>query len=255
MPNPNLPAYCFYQEFAPRPPEQLSFDRHYLMYCIQGAISLEIEGRRWTLPPSYAAWIPAHTELGVSVTHPMTCCSVLFKPGFIDDLPDKSVVFTMTSLARDMIYFSRRWGPDADVFDSHAEHFFRALALTCSELARQPSDVWTPMGRSEGMKRAIAYTQAHLQEDIALADAAAAAHLSERTLVRRYAEEVGMTWRQSLRRLRMIRAVELLSNEEEAIVQVALQVGYASLSAFNKAFREFSGHTPTEFRARRRDRW
>lgn len=255
MPNNDLAAYCFYQEFAQRPPERLSFDRHYLMYCIQGAISLEFGGRRWTLPPSYAAWIPANTELGVAVTHPMTCCSVLFKPGFIDNLPEESVVFTMTSLARDMIYFSRRWGPDAVEFDSHAEHFFRALALTCSELARQPSDVWTPMGRSESMKRAIAYTEAHLHEDIALSDVARSAHLSERTLVRRYADEVGMTWRQSLRRLRMIRAVELLSNEEEAIVQVALQAGYASLSAFNKAFREFSGHTPTEFRARRREGW
>ena len=253
--NPDLPAYCFYQEFAPRPPERLSFDRHYLMYCIKGAISLEIDGRRWTLPPSYAAWIPAKTELGVTVSHPMTCCSVLFKPDFIDDLPEKSVVFTMTSLARDMIYHSRRWGPDAETFDTQARHFFQALALTCRELADQPADVWTPMGRTEAMQRAIAYTEAHLHEEISLADVASAAHVSERTLVRRYADEVGMSWRQCLRRLRMIRAVELLSNEEEPVVQVALQSGYSSLSAFNRAFRAFSGHTPTEFRARRRDEW
>ncbi len=255
MSRDDLPAYCFHQEFAPRPREQLSFDRHYLMYCIQGAINLEFCGRRWTLPPSYAAWIPAQTELDVFITHPMTCCSVLFRPDFIDDLPEGCVVFTMTSLARDMIYFSRRWGPDIGTFDSYAEHFFQALARTCTELARQPSDVWIPMGHSQGMKRALAYTQAHLHEDIALADVAAAARLSERTLVRRYAEEVGMSWRQSLRRLRMIRAVQLLSNEEEAIVQVALDSGYASLSAFNKAFREFSGYTPSEFRARRREGW
>jgi AraC-like DNA-binding protein len=255
MPDNDLPAFCFYQEFAPRPLEWLSFDRHYLMYCIQGAVRLEIAGRRWMLPPSYAAWIPAQTKLGVSISHPMTCCSVLFRPDFMDGLPAETVVFTMTSLARDMIYYSRRWGPQAENFDAHATHFFQALAHTCTDLARQPSEVWTPMGRSEGMKRAIAYTEEHLDQDVALADVASAAHLSERTLVRRYADEVGMTWRQSLRRLRMIRAVELLSNEEEAIVQIALQAGYASLSAFNKAFREFSGHTPSEFRARRRDGW
>ncbi len=253
MTQDSLPAFCFYQEFAPRPPETLRFERHYLMYCIKGAISLEIAGRRWVLPPSYAAWIPAGTPMTVTIGHPMTCCSVLFQPDFMDDLPADSVVFTMTALARDMIFFSRRWGPQAEVFDDHARHFFQALALTCTELARQPSDVWIPMGRSEGVKRAIAYTEDHLDREIALPDVAAAAHLSERTLVRRYADEVGMTWRQSLRRLRMIRAVELLSNEEEPIVQVALQVGYASLSAFNKAFREFSGDTPTAFRARRRD--
>lgn len=253
MPQDDLPAFCFYQEFEPSPTETLSFERHYLMYCIKGAISLEIAGRRWLLPPSYAAWIPADTEMAVTIGHPMTCCSVLFRPDFMEELPSDSVVFTITALARDMIYFSRRWGPQSEQFDDHARHFFQALALTCTELARQPSDVWMPMGRSEAMKRAIAFTETHLDRDISLAEVASAAHLSERTLLRRYADEVGMTWSQSLRRLRMIRAVELLSNEEEPVVQVALQVGYTSNSAFNKAFREFSGHTPTEFRARRRD--
>jgi len=253
MPGDDLPAFCFYQEFEPRPPETLRFDRHYLMYCIKGAVRLEFEGRRWVLPPSYAAWIPADTELAVSITHPMTCCSVLFRPGFVDALPEESVVFTITALARDMIHHCRRWGPDSTRFDDHAHYFFQALALTCTELAHRPSNVWTPMVRTEAMKRAIAFTEDHLGDEIALADVAAAAHLSERTLLRRYAEEAGMSWRQSLRRLRMIRAVELLSNEEEPIVQVALQVGYASLSAFNKAFREFSGDTPAAFRARRRD--
>ena len=253
MPAEDLPAFCFYQEFEPRPPETLSFDRHYLMYCIKGAVRLELEGRRWVLPPSYAAWIPADTSLDVTISHKMTCCSVLFRPEFVSDLPPQSVVFTMTELARDMIHHCRRWGPECTVFDDHARHFFQAMALTCTELARRPSDVWTPMGRSEAVKRAIAFTEDHLERDIALADVAGAAHLSERSLMRRYADEVGMSWRQSLRRLRMIRAVELLSNEEEPIVQVALQVGYASLSAFNKAFREFSGHTPSAFRALRRD--
>ena len=40
MPQDDLPAFCFYQEFEPRPAETLSFERHYLMYCIKGAISL-----------------------------------------------------------------------------------------------------------------------------------------------------------------------------------------------------------------------
>lgn len=247
------PAYCFHQQFMPRPPETLSFDRHYLMYCIKGAISLEIGGRRWLLPPSFAAWIPAHLPMTVTIDHPMTCCSVLFQPGFVDGLPRSSVVFTITTLARDMIHFSRRWGPETTAFDDHARHFFQALALTCAELARQPSDVWMPMGESDAVKRAIAFTEAHLDSEISARDVARAAHLSERTFVRRFGEEVGMTWRHALRRLRMIRAVELLSNDEEPIVQVALQVGYASLSAFNKAFRDFSGYTPSQFRIRRRD--
>ncbi len=59
-----------------------------------------------------------------------------------------------------------------------------------------------------------------------------------------------MTWRQMQRRMRMIHAMELLSNIDGKIIQIAFEVGYSSLSAFNHAFREFCGITPSEFRAK-----
>ncbi len=250
-----LPAYCFHQVFEPRPASKISFDRDYLLYAIKGAIRLGVPDREWTLPPSYAAWIPAQTEFEVAVTHPMTCCSLLFQPGFVDGLPNQTVVFTMTPMARDMIYFNRRWGPDNDAFDTFAETYFRSIAMVCVELASSPSDVWQPKGSTKSVRQALAFTQEHLADNISFSDVAAAASTSERTLLRRFAEEVGLTWQQSLRRLRMIRSVELLSNEEDAIIQVAFRVGYASLSAFAKAFRDFTGHTPSKFRARHRAGW
>ena len=251
----DLPAYCFHQVFEPRPATKISFERDYLLYAIKGAIRIGVSDRQWTLPPSYAAWIPANTEIEAAVSHPMTCCSLLFKPGFVSDMPDTSVVFTMTPMARDMIYFSRRWGPDNDAFDGFAETYFKAIAMVCVELASSPSDVWQPTGTSESVRKALEYTEAHLAENMSFSGVAAAAGTSERTLLRRFGEEVGFTWQQSLRRMRMIRSVELLSNGEDAVIQVAFQVGYASLSAFTKAFREFTGHTPSEFRARHRAGW
>ena len=58
-----------------------------------------------------------------------------------------------------------------------------------------------------------------------------------------------MTWRQVQRRMRMIRAIEILANETDPVTQVAFRTGYNSLSAFNSAFREFTGCTPTEYRS------
>lgn len=58
-----------------------------------------------------------------------------------------------------------------------------------------------------------------------------------------------MTWRQSLRRLRMNHAIEALADPQRQITEIAFSVGYNSLSAFNTAFRDFTGMTPTEFRA------
>ena len=248
------PAYCFHREFPARMPDTVRFDRHYLLYAVRGAIRIEVDARRWILAPSFAAWIPADTDIGIEITHPTECCSVLYAPGFVEALPASTVVFTVGPMARRMIRHCRRWGPEADGLDAHAEAFFRALAHTCAELAATPSDVWRPSAAEPRTARAIAWTEANLHEDVGLPDAALAAETSERTLSRLLVAETGLTWTQTLRRLRMIRAVELLARDGDGqITQVALASGYASLSAFERAFREFTGLTPSAFRARHDD--
>ena len=49
-------------------------------------------------------------------------------------------------------------------------------------------------------------------------------------------------------RIRMIHAVELLGEKDLQVIRIATDCGFASLSAFNRAFKEFAGVTPTGFR-------
>ena len=73
--------------------------------------------------------------------------------------------------------------------------------------------------------------------------------LVPRSLARRFEEETGMTWRAVLRRMRVLRAIEELAAADTPVTRVAFMVGYASLSAFNAAFQELTGRTPTQYRA------
>jgi AraC-like DNA-binding protein len=244
------PAFCFHQSFAPAPLSTRSFERDYLMYAMEGAIRLQVDDRCWILPPSFAAWIPMKTEIQFEMPQPITACSVLFVPGFVPDMLEKTTVFPMPSHARSLVTFSRQWGPDGKGYDAHAEAIFRAIAITCVEHAQNPSSIWCPVAHTSQLRRAITFMQANLSDDITLAQVAGESGLSERTLLRRCSDELRMTWAQCLRQLRMIRAVENLSQESEQIVQVALASGYSSLSAFNKAFKSFTNLTPSEFRAR-----
>ena len=227
----------------------MSFDRHYLMYSIRGAIRLEAQNRLWTLPPSYAAWIPANCEVVLSIERPTTVCSVLFSTDFLTGAPKTSVVFTVTPLAREMIGYCKRWGVDEALDNQRAVVFFKALGELAIELANSPFEAWSPTGQTDGIRSAVNFTRENLGREIELADVIAAAGMSERSLIRHYSKEIGMSWRQSLRRMRMIRAMELLGESSRPIVQIALDVGYSSLSAFNKAFREFCGTSPSGFRA------
>ena len=42
---------------------------------------------------------------------------------------------------------------------------------------------------------------------------------------------------------------EQLAGTEHSVTRIAMDVGYSSLSAFQSAFRELIGQTPTEYRA------
>ena len=58
-----------------------------------------------------------------------------------------------------------------------------------------------------------------------------------------------MTWRAVLRRMRVLRAIEELAAGEGSVTTIAHAVGYTSLSAFNAAFGDLTGRTPTQYRA------
>lgn len=55
---------------------------------------------------------------------------------------------------------------------------------------------------------------------------------------------------QFLNYYRINEATRLIVDSEDSIANIAMEVGYNSLSAFNKAFKEAHGVTPREFRAR-----
>lgn len=249
------PAYCFYKVFAPEPRKAMCFDHHYLLYAAKGSLRLEAEDRHWILPPARAAWIPANTQIQIEIPHEVTCCSILFHPDFISsEISTCQIlnlqVLNLSDVAREMILHARRWGPETKHLDAHAKSFFRTLVGTCAELANQSSNVWIPKGKTKELQAALSFTRNNIANNICFGDVTNAALLSQRSLSRRFAEEVNMTWRQMQRRMRMIQAMELLSNVEGQIINIAFDVGYVSLSAFNRAFREFCGMSPSEFRTK-----
>lgn len=106
-----------------------------------------------------------------------------------------------------------------------------------------------PAGRSAEVRSALRLTEERLGEEVRFEDVAAAVGLVPRSLARRFEAEVGMTWRATLRRMRVLRAVERLAADDAPVTRIAHGVGYGSLSAFNAAFRELTGLTPSDYRA------
>lgn len=243
-------AFCVFQTFGAEADRSFRFDRHYLLYAAKGSMRLEAGGRAWSLPPSRAALIRAQEEIRVTIPHEIQGCSVLFDPQSFQAPEAALSVFEISALARALILECRRFGPNHPEPDREAELFFQTLALIAHRLAETPSPAWITAPRSPEIRRALAATDATLDDESADFDGIAkAAQAAPRTLARRFQDELGMPWQLVRRRLRMIRASELLAEDVISITEIAHQVGYSSASAFNTAFRDFAGTTPRLFRA------
>ncbi len=73
--------------------------------------------------------------------------------------------------------------------------------------------------------------------------------LSERTLQRRLAE-AGTSFQKEVQGARIEEARRRLSESEDAITVIAIDLGFASSQHFSRQFRGATGHTPSEWRAR-----
>jgi AraC-like DNA-binding protein len=91
--------------------------------------------------------------------------------------------------------------------------------------------------------------RAALPSSLGLDDIADRLHLSPRTIHRRLQEE-GSSFRSIKDALRRDLALTKLTKRNEAIAQVAADLGYADTSAFYRAFVEWTGMAPTHYRQR-----
>ena len=73
--------------------------------------------------------------------------------------------------------------------------------------------------------------------------------LSLRTLHRRLAEN-GLSYQSMLDGMRRALATELLENTQMAVEQVAERVGFSDATSFRKAFKKWTGRSPSDFRLR-----
>ncbi|MEM9283831.1 MAG: AraC family transcriptional regulator [Verrucomicrobiota bacterium] len=87
-----------------------------------------------------------------------------------------------------------------------------------------------------------------LERNLGLAELSAHVGCSGTHLCRTFSKLTGLTISQYLRRCRILRATELLSNLDLTIGEVARRVGYRSMSHFTKAFVLEKGYLPSEGR-------
>jgi AraC-like DNA-binding protein len=221
-------------------------DRHQLIYAFSGTLRLEAATGVYLLPPQRAAWISAGVSHRTTL-HNVLSGSVFFSPELVPVQAQDIRIISASSLLREMVSYALRWPPGRQAEDLLASSFFQTLGGLCAEWMAEEEPFCLPAAKSRQIAAAMEYTLNNL-EGASLGRAAAAAALSPRQFRRRFLAEAGLGWRQFHHQARMLRAMELLVAPRAAVTEVALALGFNSLSAFAKSFYRLTGQTPGEFR-------
>ena len=148
-----------------------------------------------------------------------------------------------------------------------ARHWFDKLPVMSSERARAVETMLqlfavqlgeyaeklflqTADTEPDSVKRARSYISGHLTEPMALEEVARHAGVSPFHFCKIFKRATGLTFTEFVNRARVEQAKRLLLKPQARVTEVAYDVGFQSLSQFNRSFRRITAASPTEYRAK-----
>ncbi|WP_010324745.1 AraC family transcriptional regulator [Marinobacterium stanieri] len=220
-----------------------SHPRGQLAYASEGVIKVQTDDGSWVIPPTQAVWIPGGIHHSVSPAVTSEIRHLFVDPVYLHRFPAQCSVVEVSPLLRELILRVAAFG-DSYAPSSPAS---RLCAVILDELeALRPSRLHLPLSDDRRLQPVM---QAILHEPDAPDDLpywAARVGASERTLRRLFVRETGMTFQQWRQQVRLQQAVEQLG-QGESVLNVSLNLGYRSPSAFVAMFRKALGVSPGRY--------
>jgi AraC-like DNA-binding protein/ligand-binding sensor protein len=158
-----------------------------------------------------------------------------------------------------------RWGAEVDL-KKLEEYYFNTRVLTpkqyealirllntFAEHLASCSRVLVLQGEqkeSPAIARARSFIAEHADEELSLAAVARVVNMSATYFSGKFKEMTGINFVEYVARTRIAKAQNLLQNPHARISAVAFEVGFQSLSQFNRAFKKVAGESPRDYRSK-----
>jgi AraC-like DNA-binding protein len=126
------------------------------------------------------------------------------------------------------------------------------LTIFAQHLSILSNQILVHRDRSESpvIAKAKAYIQEHHGEKLSLDQVAKAANCSRFHFCKTFKTATGLCLTDYVSRLRTERAKNLLLNPNLRVNEIAFEVGFQSITHFNRKFKDNFGQTPTRYRSR-----
>lgn len=242
-----LPAPLFFRA------ESMLADSSYLehshswgefVYSFSGVMEVRLADSHFIAPPPYGVWLPPHTEHRGQNRDTTSFCSVYISAEYLQKLPERPCILAVNPLMRSILEYLR------DHFHGlplHADDQRLLMVLRDQLGLAECAGSYLPDSQDSLLAPVLRQLQLNPGDNRSLAAFAKTVNTTERTLIRRCKQELGMTFSEWRQRLRVMAALSMLA-QGQTVETIAFDLGYSSASAFIVMFRKLMGMTPDEFR-------
>jgi AraC-like DNA-binding protein len=122
--------------------------------------------------------------------------------------------------------------------------FAQHLAMLSNQVFIQQENAEPPV-----ITKARAYIHEHQTEEISLSQVAKAVNMSSYYFCKMFKKITGINFTDYVARVRIEKSKNLLLNPNLRISEIAFEVGFQSLTHFNRVFKKVLGQSPTGYRA------
>ncbi len=244
--DPLRPILGFSREGLGMTNQPHSHYRAQLVHAASGVLTIATAMGIWVTPPHQGLWVPSGVEHHVRVYGPYTLKNLFILPGAAPWMPRECRVVPMSPLLRELVIhacgFARDYAPDGPEA--------RIMTVILDQMrTATAAPLHLPMPSDPRLAAVCARLLENPADRSTLPELAARAGAADRTLLRLFLKETGLSFRVWRRQARLLAALRMLASGEP-VSGVALDLGYESQSAFIAMFRRALGVTPGRYFSR-----
>ncbi len=243
--------YLVHQNVPGKQVNQASHPTHILFIPLQGEIKV-IATSEYSLGPGHMLYLPTNSvhsfDSSVSLGERLI---VMINPKMrvAKEIPANCpVVLPLSQLIKEVLFYL--------LLHPQTPNATSLVAVMVETLAESLKGHGTHTGlttdhligkiKDDRIRKAVTIMQENLGDKISIDEMAKQSGLSPRNFNRLMLQEIGLTPKQLLITARIEKAQDLLQKPGASVTDVALSVGYSSLSQFIASFRSQTGQLPSE---------
>lgn len=232
------------------------FDKHLhskgqLSYVEDGIAYVTFENQQLVVPAKHFIWIPKETPHQLKVSHSATQLHSIYFPEnkkHKSSFYDQFGIYPANDLIIALIRFTERWNKEFVHKKTPFYELIEGLYHLIAEEKLNRLDIMLPVSNDSKMTKITDFIQSHFGEHLTVELMTQKFNMSERTFTRWFKKELGITFMQYLKSVRMMQAIDFLLKTNLSISEIANKVGYNSLPSFSTIFYEYTGKRPHDMR-------